>query len=55
MNKLKCLLLLFCLILIPKLKADDVDVEVSPPEPLVNESFFVTFKVKSTGNVDPYI
>lgn len=37
------------------LQAEVVEVEVSPPEPLMNESFFVTFKVKTTGNVDPYI
>lgn len=37
------------------LHAEVVEVEVSPPEPLMNESFFVTFKVKTTGNVEPYI
>lgn len=37
------------------LKAEVVEVEISPPEPLMNESFFVTFKIKTTGNVEPYI
>jgi hypothetical protein len=37
------------------LKAEDVEVDVSPPEPLMNESFFVTFKIKTTGNAEPYI
>ena len=41
--------------MIPILRAEDVEVEVSPPEPLMNESFFLTFKIKTTGSVEPYI
>ena len=55
MKLLKYLFLFLSLIIIPVLRAEDVDVEVSPPEPLVNESFFLTFKVKTTGSVEPYI
>lgn len=35
--------------------AQQVDVEVNPTEALVNEPFYVTFKVKATGGNDPYI
>jgi hypothetical protein len=55
MKIIKCFLLLFFLVLIPSLRAEEVDVELSPPEPLMNESFFMTFKIKTTGNVEPYI
>ncbi|MFA6237323.1 MAG: BatD family protein [Bacteriovorax sp.] len=55
MNILKLLLLTLVFILTSALKAEEVDVEVSPPEPLMNESFFVTFRIKTTGNVEPYI
>ena len=55
MNMLKLsLLILFC-ILSTVLKAEDIEVEVSPPEPLMNESFYVTFKIKTTGDAEPYI
>ncbi len=37
------------------LLAQDIGVEVTPPEPLVNESFFLTFRVRTSGSVDPYI
>ncbi len=55
MKTIKLLFFIFVIGLLPSLKAAEVDVEVSPPEPLMNESFFVTFKVKTTGNVEPYI
>ncbi len=55
MKSIKFLFLILAFCILPSLRAEDVDVEVSPPEPLMNESFFVTFKVKTTGNVDPYI
>jgi hypothetical protein len=35
--------------------ADDISVEVNPPEPIMNESFYLTFKIKTSGSVDPYI
>lgn len=34
---------------------DDVEVIVEPKEAIINESFFVTFKVKVSGNEEPYI
>lgn len=43
------------LAVLPSVRAEDIQVEVSPPEPLMNESFFLTFKIKTTGNVEPYI
>lgn len=55
MKILKLLCLILTLALLPALRAEDVEVEVSPPEPLMNESFFLTFKIKTTGNVEPYI
>jgi len=55
MKILKLLCLILTLAILPALRAEDVDVEVSPPEPLMNESFFLTFKIKTTGNVEPYI
>lgn len=35
--------------------ASDVEVEIEPKEPVLNESFFVTFKVKTTDSEEPYI
>lgn len=35
--------------------ANDVDVEVSPPDPVVGETFYLTFKIKSSSEVDPQI
>ncbi len=55
MKIIKLLCLILTLAVLPALRAEEVDVEVSPPEPLMNESFFLTFKVKTTGNVEPYI
>lgn len=37
------------------LRAEDVEVLVEPKEGVVNESFFVTFKVKTSGSEEPYI
>lgn len=55
MKLIKLLFITFLFLVIPALRAEEIEVEVSPPEPLMNESFFVTFKVKTTGNVEPYI
>ena len=55
MRLIKLLFLLFAVGIIPALRAENVDIEVSPPEPLINERFFVTFKINTTGNVEPYI
>lgn len=48
-------LVMALLLVASALHAEDIEVEVSPPEPVMNESFFVTFKIKTTGNVEPYI
>jgi hypothetical protein len=46
---------LFVILFSSIIKAELVTTELSPPEPLVNESFYLTFKVKMTGDSDPYI
>lgn len=55
MKLIKLLFITFIFVIIPTLHAEEIEVEVTPPEPLMNESFFVTFKIKTTGNVEPYI
>jgi hypothetical protein len=35
--------------------AEDVDVEVEPKDAIINETFFVTFKIKTKGDEEPYI
>lgn len=35
--------------------AGDIETEVNPPEPVKNESFFLTFRIKNTGNDTPVI
>lgn len=55
MKLLKLLLITFLFLILPALGAQEIEVEVSPPEPLMNESFFVTFKIKTSGNIEPYI
>lgn len=35
--------------------ADDVDVVIEPKEAVINESFFVTFKIKTSDSEEPYI
>jgi len=35
--------------------AEDVEVVVEPKEAVINESFFVTFKIKTKGDEEPYI
>ena len=35
--------------------AEDVEVIVEPKEVVINENFFVTFKVKTSGSEEPYI
>ena len=37
------------------LHAEDVEVVVEPKEVVINETFFVTFKVKTSGSEEPYI
>lgn len=55
MNKfLKHLIVVFSFISVA-MASEMVTTEVNPPEPLVNESFYLTFKVKTTGDSEPYI
>ena len=35
--------------------AQDVEVVIEPKEPVINENFFVTFKIKTSGSEEPYI
>lgn len=35
--------------------AQEVEVVVEPKEPVINENFFVTFKIKTSGSEEPYI
>lgn len=37
------------------LRAQEVEVVVEPKEPVINENFFVTFKIKTSGSEEPYI
>lgn len=55
MKMIKFVLLLVLTMFSLSTWADDVSVELSPPEPIVNENFYLTFKIKSTGSVDPDI
>jgi hypothetical protein len=52
---MKILFIFLMLMVSLNIFCDDVLTEISPNEPLVNESFFVTFKVKATGESEPYI
>lgn len=53
--KIKLCLLTLWILFASNLYAQMVTTEVSPPEPLLNESFFVTFSVKTSGDTEPYI
>lgn len=55
MNIVKLLLMMCFMGAVQVLSAQEIDVEINPTEPLVNENFFVTFKIKTSGNVEPYI
>lgn len=37
------------------IRAQEVEVVVEPKEPVINENFFVTFKIKTSGSEEPYI
>lgn len=37
------------------LHAEDIEVVVDPKEPIINETFYVTFKIKTSGSEEPYI
>lgn len=56
--KLLNLIIIFALSFIFSLSsviAEDIVTEVSPPEPVKNESFFLTFRVKTSGEETPVI
>ena len=52
---MKVIMLLMFLLFSFALRAEDVEVEVEPKEGVINESFFVTFKIKASGSEEPYI
>lgn len=52
---MKRLIFLLIALMAMTLHAEDVEVVVEPKEGVVNESFFVTFKIKTSGNEEPYI
>jgi hypothetical protein len=51
----KVLILLITFITCVTAYSQEVEVEVSPPEPLLNEVFYLTFKIKTSSNTEPYI
>ncbi len=52
---MKKYLLLLMAFLTFAVHAEDVEVVVEPKEGVINESFFVTFKIKTSGSEEPYI
>lgn len=46
---------MFIALSVQHVHADEVDVVIEPNEPILGESFFVTFKMKSSGEEEPYI
>ncbi len=52
---MKILTLVFLTIFSFAALAEDVEVTVEPKEVVINETFFVTFKVKTSGSEEPYI
>lgn len=52
---MKRVMFLILAILSMTLHAQEVEVVVEPKEPVINENFFVTFKVKTSGSDEPYI
>lgn len=52
---MKFLILFLLMFPIIVFASGEVEVVVEPKEGIINESFFVTFKVKVTGNEEPYI
>jgi hypothetical protein len=55
MKIIKPLMILLVILFISSAWADDVEVVVEPKEAVINESFFVTFKIKASGSDEPYI
>jgi hypothetical protein len=43
------------IVCISKLWAEDIVTEISPPEPVKNESFYLTFRIKTSGDEAPII
>jgi hypothetical protein len=52
---MKIIMFLILALLSVALRAEDIDVVVEPKEPVINETFFVTFKIKTSGSEEPYI
>lgn len=52
---MKRLFFLWIIIFSNSIFAEDVEVTVEPREGIVNENFYVTFKIKTSGSEEPYI
>jgi hypothetical protein len=52
---MKIIMFLILAIFSMVLHAQEVEVVVEPKEPVINENFFVTFKIKTSGSEEPYI
>jgi hypothetical protein len=52
---MKILFFILTFLFVNGLLAEGIDVLVEPNEPIVNEPFFITFKLKATGGDEPYI
>ncbi len=52
---MKIIFLLMFMLTSFEILSQDISVEVNPPEPVVNDTFYLTFKIKSAGDVEPYI
>lgn len=52
--KLLCLIFIFVLCA-GNIFAEDIVTEISPPEPVKNESFYLTFRIKTSGDETPVI
>lgn len=55
MNIIKRIFLIVLFFLQFSVQAEDVEVVVEPKEAVVNENFFVTFKIKASGGEEPFI
>jgi hypothetical protein len=55
MKIFKPFMILLITLFIASAWADDVEVVIEPKEAVINESFFVTFKIKASGGDEPYI
>lgn len=52
---MKKLFILICILFSSVLIANDVTVSVEPKNPVLNDNFYVTFKIRTTDSEEPYI